>query len=115
MRPGPYRGWRPNESGYLPLYRLPKGERPAFHLFGIFGPPEQLEPRAEITEFLGRSFCSRCEAHLFSANNEEAEMKLGSLHDAPTGRVPTYELWVKRRETWLPPIFGVEQFEEDHT
>jgi hypothetical protein len=27
--------------------------------------------------------------------------------------VPSYELWVKRREPWLRPIEGAEQYDED--
>ncbi len=66
-------------------------------------------------EHSGRSFCSRCGSRLFSANAEEAEIKLGCLYDAPTSLSPTYELWVKRRETWLSPISDAEQFDEDRT
>ena len=50
---------------------------------------------------------------MFSANKKEVEIKLGGLTDAPTPLAPTYELWIKRREAWLHPIEGAEQFEED--
>jgi hypothetical protein len=50
---------------------------------------------------------------MFSANDEEAEIKLGILTDAPTPLKPTYELWVKRREHWLNPVEGAEQHQED--
>jgi hypothetical protein len=43
----------------------------------------------------------------------EAEIKLGSLTEAPTGLRPTYELWIKRREEWLEPLAGTKQFQED--
>ncbi|WP_455272908.1 HWE histidine kinase domain-containing protein [Rhizobium herbae] len=33
--------------------------------------------------------------------------------DAPTGLVPTYELWIKRRGLWLRPLEDAEQFDED--
>jgi hypothetical protein len=52
---------------------------------------------------------------LFSVDYNEAEVKLGMLTDAPTPLTPTYELWIKRRENWLAPIEGAEQFEEDRT
>lgn len=52
---------------------------------------------------------------MFSHDESEAEVKLGSLSDAPTGLRPTYELWIKRREEWLVPIAGAEQFVEDRT
>jgi hypothetical protein len=50
---------------------------------------------------------------MFSCDDNEAEVKLGSLEQAPTGLTPTYELWIKRRESWLRPIEGAEQFQED--
>jgi hypothetical protein len=50
---------------------------------------------------------------MFSADNNEAEIKLGTLTDAPTPLAPTYGLWINRREAWLHPIEGAEQFEED--
>lgn len=86
----------------------------AFTYFAVWS-AEQFETRGETTEYSGRSFCSRCGSRLYSANDKEAEVKLGSLRDPPTGLTPTYELWVKRRETWLPPISGAEQFDEDRT
>jgi len=86
----------------------------AFTYFAVW-PAEQFETRGETTEHSGRSFCSRCGSRLFSANAGEAEIKLGCLYDAPTSLAPTYELWVKRRETWLSPITGAEQFDEDRS
>jgi hypothetical protein len=50
---------------------------------------------------------------MFSYNDNEAEVKLGTLRDAPTALVPTYELWVKRREHWLSPINDAIQYTED--
>jgi hypothetical protein len=35
---------------------------------------------------------------MFSADEKEAEIKLGVLTDAPTPLALTYELWIKRRE-----------------
>lgn len=50
---------------------------------------------------------------MFSIDDREAEIKLGILSDAPTELVPSYELWVKRREPWLRPIEGATQYDED--
>lgn len=50
---------------------------------------------------------------VFAGNDREAEIKLGILSQAPTPLVPTYELWIKRREPWLRPVEGAEQYEED--
>lgn len=40
---------------------------------------------------------------MFSADEKEAEIKLGILTEAPTALSPTYELWTERREAWLRP------------
>ena len=50
---------------------------------------------------------------MFSVDELEAEIKLGILSEAPTALVPSYELWIKRREPWLRPIDGAEQYEEN--
>jgi hypothetical protein len=37
------------------------------------------------------------------------EIRLGSLDDAPFELKPEDETWVKRRESWIPPIEGAAQ------
>lgn len=76
-------------------------------------PAHEFEPVGETSEFQGQHFCPRCGTRLFSVDEREAEIKLGILSDAPTALVPTYELWTRRREPWLQPIEGAEQYEED--
>jgi hypothetical protein len=39
----------------------------------------------------------------------EVEVGVGAFDDAPTDFMPSYELWVPRRERWLDPIDGAEQ------
>lgn len=55
----------------------------------------------------GRFFCPRCGSSVFSCSGTEIEVHLGSL-DAPDQFRPEYELWVIRRESWLPD-FGLTQ------
>lgn len=86
----------------------------AFTFFAVW-PSSAFETKGDTSEFRGRSFCPKCGSRLFSVNEHEAEIKLGILSDAPTSLQPTYELWVKRREPWLAPIGGAEQFDEDRT
>jgi hypothetical protein len=86
----------------------------AFTFYGVW-PASQFESKGETEEFAGRQFCPVCGSRMFSSDEAEAEIKLGILTDAPTSLVPTYELWVKRREPWLRPIDGAEQYDEDRT
>jgi len=50
---------------------------------------------------------------MFNPGEGEVEIRVGSLDMAPTDLEPTYELWIKRRENWLPPVQDTEQFLED--
>jgi len=84
----------------------------AFTFYAVW-PASEFETKGETRDFRGRSFCPKCGSRLFSANDQEAEIKLGILSDAPTPLKPTYEVWVKRREAWLAPIAGADQFDED--
>lgn len=84
----------------------------AFTYFGIW-PATEFTTAGETEIFEGRRFCPACGSRLFAFDDREAEIKLGSLGDAPTDLVPVYELWVKRREPWLVPVAGAEQFDED--
>jgi hypothetical protein len=84
----------------------------AFTFYGIW-PAAQFQRVGDTQEFKGRHFCPSCGSRLFSVDKREAEIKLGSLSQAPTGLVPSYELWVKRRESWLRPVDGAQQCEED--
>lgn len=84
----------------------------AFTFYAIW-PAQQFEYLGETSEFRGRCFCPRCGSHLFSVDDQEAEIQLGIVSEAPTSLVPSYELWVKRREPWLRAIEGAEQYEEN--
>lgn len=60
----------------------------------------------------GRSFCPECGGRLFNLHENDVEIRLGSLDNAPTGLMPEREGWIIRREHWLTPL-GVPQFERD--
>ena len=84
----------------------------AFTFYGVW-PAGQFEHAGETAQFDGQHFCGRCGSPLFSLDAREAELKLGLVSGAPTGLVPTYELWVKRREPWLRAVEGAAQYDED--
>lgn len=85
-----------------------------FTTFAIW-PRNAFSTKGDTVVFEGRSFCPDCGARLFNLTDDEAEIRMGSLDDAPTGLAPSYEIWVKRREPWLAPLPGCLQFEEDRT
>jgi hypothetical protein len=76
-------------------------------------------PRAAFTTtgavktFEGRSFCPVCGSRLFSLGDDKVEIKIGTLDEAPTGLRLNEEIWVWRREKWLPALYDVEQHEKD--
>ena len=84
----------------------------AFVTFAVW-PRAAFSIAGDIASHDGRSFCPLCGSRLFSLRPEEAEINVGSLDDAPTGLEPTYELWTRRREHWLPPLVGAGQYDED--
>ncbi|TIO55672.1 MAG: GFA family protein, partial [Mesorhizobium sp.] len=43
---------------------------------------------------------------------DEIEVHLGTL-DAPDQLAPTYESWIIRRESWLPPFPVSKRYERD--
>lgn len=67
----------------------------------------------EAREYRGRSFCPICGSRLFHLSDEQVEIMVGALDDAPSDLRPTCEGWIKRREHWLSAITATEQFRED--
>ena len=84
----------------------------AFTFYGIW-PAERFQSTGQTSEFRGRRFCPHCGSRMFSVDDREAEVKLGILSEAPTRLAPGYELWVKRRESWLRPVDGAVQYQEN--
>ena len=77
-----------------------------FHASAIFG-SDAVTVTGATRDYQGRHFCPTCGASVFGRTGDEVEINLGSL-DAPDQLQPSYELWVIRREAWLPP-FPVER------
>ena len=49
---------------------------------------------------------------IFARSADEIEVNLGSL-DAPDQLMPTYESWIVRRESWLPPFPLTRRYDRD--
>ncbi len=72
----------------------------------------------EISSYDGRGFCPRCGSRLLDTagpGDELIEIRIGSLDDAPFELKPQSEIWVKRRESWIPPVEGSAQHDERAT
>lgn len=79
-----------------------------FHASAIF-PEAAVTVSGEVRDFNGRFFCPTCGSHVFGRSGDEVEVNLGAL-DAPDQFTPTYELWITRREGWLPEFPGLRRF-----
>ena len=79
-------------------------------------PVEAFELSGEISSYDGRGFCPRCGSRLLdTADGDETliEIRIRSLDDAPFELKPEDEIWVKRRESWIPPVDGAAQHDEN--
>jgi len=82
-----------------------------FHASAIFA-EAAVSTTGATSSYQGRHFCPRCGSSVFSRSGDEIEVHLGSL-DAPDQLVPTYELWMIRRESWLPPFPLKRHYQRD--
>jgi len=71
-----------------------------FYAGAVF-PAEHVTVTGATADYKGRHFCPRCGSSLFSRDDDEFNICVGCF-DAPSQVKPSYELWVQRREDWLP-------------
>jgi hypothetical protein len=78
-------------------------------------PIEAFEMSGEISSYDGRGFCPRCGSRVVDTTHTDThvEIRIGSLDDAPFELRPEHEAWVKRRESWIPPVEGAAQHDGD--
>lgn len=70
-------------------------------------PEAAVTTQGKTCDYNGRHFCPTCGSSVFAQSAGETELHLGAL-DAPSQFTPDYELWIARRENWLPE-FPVQQ------
>jgi hypothetical protein len=75
-------------------------------------PQDAVTIDGETRDYAGRFFCPRCGSSVFAHTADEIEVNLGSL-DAPDQLKPTYESWIVRRESWLPPFPLKRRYDRD--
>jgi hypothetical protein len=86
----------------------------AFTVYALW-PVEAFEMSGEISSYDGRGFCPRCGSRLLDTSDPGGtliEIRIGSLDDAPFELKPKDEIFVKRRESWIPPVEGAVQHDE---
>ncbi|TAX71060.1 GFA family protein [Rhizobium leguminosarum] len=66
----------------------------------------QFQMSGEISTFDKRSFCPACGSRLFFLFDDDVEVFLGTLDEAPYAISPMVEVWNIRREPWLAPVVG---------
>ena len=75
-------------------------------------PVEAFEMSGEISSYDGRGFCPGCGSRLLDTadpGDTLIEIRIGSLDEAPFELKPEAEIWVERRESWIPPVEGAAQ------
>jgi len=82
-----------------------------FNACAVF-PEDAVRIEGETGDYLGRCFCPRCGSSVYARSADEIEVHLGAL-DAPDQLTPTYESWVVRRESWLPPFPLARRYDRD--
>ena len=78
-------------------------------------PAAAFELTGELASYDGRGFCPRCGSRLIDTADPDVtlvEIRLGSLDAAPFELEPEDEIWVKRRESWIPAVEGAGQHDE---
>jgi len=75
-------------------------------------PADAVSISGPTAEYRSRHFCPACGSSLFARSGDEIDVALGCL-DAPSQLRPTYELWVCRRDDWLPPFDVARRYEHD--
>ncbi|MTI08389.1 GFA family protein, partial [Curvivirga aplysinae] len=82
-----------------------------FYAAAVF-PKDAVEIAGDTKEYKGRFFCPNCGSSVYAKSDNEIEIHLGSM-DEPNQFTPTYELWTKHREGWLPEFTSTQCFRKN--
>ena len=102
---------RPYRVGLCHCLDCRKHHGALFHGSAIF-PADAVSVEGETRHYRNRHFCPNCGSPVFGRSGDEVELNLGAL-DAPDQFQPTYELWIVRRESWLPPFPLAHSYERN--
>ena len=101
----------PNRVGLCHCLDCRKHHGALFYAAAIF-PEDKVTIEGETRDYAHRHFCPTCGSSVFAHSGDEIELYLGSL-DSPDQLMPTYESWIVRRESWLPPFPLARHFDGD--
>ena len=82
-----------------------------FGAFAVFA-ADAVAVTGETRSYRDRFFCPVCGSSVFSRSGDEVEVHLGAF-DTPDRMRPTYEIWTRRREGWLPPLAVARRYDGD--
>jgi hypothetical protein len=104
----------PLRTGLCHCLTCRKATGSVFNAFAVW-PRDRVAVTGDTRHWENRHFCPGCGSSVFALSEPEYEIEiyLGSFDAGPGDLPPVYELWVKRREGWLPPLPGVAQHVED--
>ena len=102
---------RPYRVGICHCLDCRKHHGALFGATAIF-PEDAVTIEGAPRDYEGRFFCPRCGGSVFARTADEVEVHLGTL-DAPDQLAPTYEGWIVRRESWLPPFPVRHRYEQN--
>ena len=102
---------RPYRVGVCHCLDCRKHHGALFHASAIFR-DDAVAIEGETRDYAGRHFCPRCGSPVFARSGDEIEVNLGSL-DAPDQLTPTYDSWIIRRESRLPPFPFTRHYDRD--
>ena len=104
---------RPYRVGLCHCMDCRKHHGAVFYAGAIY-PQDAVSITGSPASFGSRHFCARCGSSVFARSGDEIEVHLGAL-DEPDRFTPTYESWIVRRESWLPPFSQMRHNEHDRT
>lgn len=91
---------QPHRVGVCHCLDCRKHHGAIFYAAAIY-PNEAVRVTGETREYKARHFCPACGSSVFARFEDEYELHLGTFDQAGLFE-PEYELWVGRREPWLP-------------
>jgi hypothetical protein len=82
-----------------------------FNTVAVF-PADAVSITGTVSSYRDRYFCLVCGSSVFGRSADEIEVPAGTF-DMPNQVTPTYELWMCRREDWLPPFNVARRYEHN--